>query len=910
MGTSEPATSSAINAEKHNVKEEEGSAADRGPTSGHASDKKTLSTPPKKMLKVRSDGKLISPKSRETSNKPLRGGRKKPTKPGIRKKELLVTLKYGKDEESRKIIAQKILDICTAAAYKQSNRIGTTQHAPAPVEPSKPTHPFFLGPLARIPDQKPPATETQAIYEEGAGQGQGQQKAKHSPKKIIAVSKASIGARAWSSIGGFGAEPFGSESSRAFRFPEIIAPILPPQGMVHVGREVQPNSHITNNPQISEFLRMPPKMKDAAVHISEREDFLRPYADLVKSCRKEKNRATTSYERRGIRYPARRIMTGPELQLTVRQNISCTLPISEKLRNLGCKDESKHISFRSGQAQAHNAVLQVYESIEDSLTAFDKFECESQDWVHKYAPKSAEQVLQQGPEAMLLRNWLKRLTVTSVKSRSADASTSSNPIRKIGLNSRGKRQKKSVNLEGFVISSDEELDHMDELADPRLDDPNLHAPSLTKRSVLRSGDMLDPSDKTGSSGRATNVVVISGPHGCGKTATVYAVAKELNFEVFEITAGSRRSGKDLLDKVGDMTRNHLVTRPHELNGSNGDEGDISSEDVSLISDALIQDLKSGRQGTMHSFFRPNVESEKRPKRKAHSNNASQQLNGKPKYSSGQKQSVILLEEVDVLFEEDKQFWATTLDLILQSKRPIIMTCTDESPLPLDDLPLHAILRFTSPPELLVIDYLLLIACNEGHLISRQAVSALYRCKGYDLRASITELNFFCQMALGDTKAGLGWMLVRSFPQECQNEKGEALRVVSEGTYLEGMGWVSGEDRELGSENWVDAQGYVLEEVINEWSMDMADCETLVPRMFLASQGQVNREGMMTALEDLDHASDALSVADTYSCYDGRQNNSVCTLRAPLSVHAYDIRLYLTLPNLNSLRSQESIMLMA
>ena len=906
----DPTTISTTIAKQHNVKEHGDQAGDPGPGVGNASEEKGITTTPKKMLKVRPDGKLISPKSRDIIGKPVRGSRKRSAKSETNKKQMIVILKYGKDEDSRKTTAQKIEEICSPADSNESNKLGTAKPSTATLGPRKPTHPFFLGQLARNPDQRTAATETQESDLKGAGSGQGQQNAKHSPKKINAMNRAVKGASAWASISGFSTQPIGSESSRALRFPEATPPVLPPQGMVHVGREIQPDSHITNILQTSKFLRMPLKMKDAAVHISEREELLRPYADLVKSCREEKNGATIRHGKRGIRYPARRIMTGPELQLTVRQNISCTLPTSEKLRNLGCKDNPNLNSFKSGQVQAHTAVLQAYESIDGSLTAFDKFECETQDWMHKYAPRSAEQVLQQGPEAMLLRDWLKRLTVTSVEGRSADASTSTIPLRKIGLNSRRKRQKKSGDLEGFVISSEEEMDHMDELADPRLDDPNLHASTVMKRSVLRSGDMLGPRDQTGSRGRATNAVVISGPHGCGKTAAVYAVAKELNFEVFEITAGSRRSGKDLLDKVGDMTRNHLVTRSHELNDSNGDEGDKLLEDVSLISDALKEDLESGRQGTMHSFFRPKLESEKKPKREAHKKSVSQQSKGKPKKSSSQKQSVILLEEVDVLFEEDKQFWATTLELILQSKRPIIMTCTDESLLPLDDLPLHAILRFTPSPEPLVTDYLLLIACNEGHLVSRQAVSALYRCKGYDLRASITELNFFCQMALGDTKAGLGWMLTRSSPQECQNEKGEALRVVSDGTYLEGMGWLTGEYRELGSKNWIDAQSYVLGDVINGWGMDTVDCEELVPRRLLVSQGQEKREETLKALEDLDHASDALSVADTYSCYDGRHNNSVCTLLAPVSLHADDCRLYSTLPNLNSLRSQESIMLKA
>ena len=889
----ELAMTSTTTAEQHNAKEHEDPAAYPGPGIENASEEKGSATPPKKMLKVRPDGKLVSPKSRDSTGKPVRRSRKRPAKTETDKKQMLVILNYGKDEDSRKAIAQKIENICSPADSTQSSRLDTKRPAPATTEPPKPTHPFFLGPLARIPDQQSPAAEKQADDSADGDSGRGEAKTKHSPRKIDAANKAGAGANARAGIGGFGARPSGFGSIRTSRIPEMIDPILPPQGMVHVGRETKSDLH---NASIPEFPRIPPKMKDAAVQISEREEFLRPFVDLVKSCREEMNRSrnTIRCERGLTQYPVRRTMTGPELQLAVRQRVSCRLPMP-KYGNLDY-DPSLD-SLRSSQAQAHHAVLQAYEDLEGSLTAFDKFECETQDWVHKYGPKSAEQVLQQGPEAMLLRDWLERLTVTSVESRNGDVSISTTLFKKASLNYRRKRQKKVGDLEGFVISSDEELDRMDELVDTRLDNPDLQASWSTKRSVLRSGDMLGPANKTGSSGRVTNAVVISGPHGCGKTAAVYAVAKELNFEVFEITAGSRRSGKDLLDKVGDMTQNHLVTRSHEVNDSNGDEGDKPSEDISLVSDTLKQDLESGRQGTMHLFLRPGLENKKKPKQKAHKNGAGQQSKEKTKKSPNQKQSVILLEEVDVLFEEDKQFWATTLELILQSKRPIIMTCTDESLLPLNDLPLHAILRFTPSPESLTTDYLMLVACNEGHLLSRKAVSALYKCKGYDLRASITELNFFCQMALGDTKAGLGWMLIRSSPQECQNEKGEALRVVSEDTYLEGMGWVTCEDQKLGSENSIDAQSDVLEEVLQRWSLDTVDCEELVSRKLLASRSQGQRDERLRALRDLDQTFNTLSIADTLWCRSGLHRNSVGARLSVVILLANDGRL-LTLPNLN------------
>src|SRR5690606_12615483 len=119
----------------------------------------------------------------------------------------------------------------------------------------------------------------------------------------------------------------------------------------------------------------------------------------------------------------------------------------------------------------------------------------------------------------------------------------------------------------------------------------------------------------------------SGPSGCGKTAAIYAVAKELGYTVFEVNAGNRRSGKDILDQVGQMSKNHLVHQTKEL---------VKEKNPFAIS------KQSKAQGDKET-----------------------------KPCAQQQQSLILFEEVDLLFEEDKQFWSTVQQLAMDSKRPVI-----------------------------------------------------------------------------------------------------------------------------------------------------------------------------------------------------------------------------------------------
>ncbi|KKY37821.1 putative aaa family protein [Diaporthe ampelina] len=389
---------------------------------------------------------------------------------------------------------------------------------------------------------------------------------------------------------------------------------------------------------------------------------------------------------------------------------------------------------------------------------------------------------------------------------------------------------------------------MDEVSDPEEEDwsPDRRG---GKRTVIRAGD-THAKDSKGAS-RLTNTVVISGPNGCGKTAAVYAIAKELDFEVFEINPGSRRSGKDVLDKIGDMTRNHLVQ--HQQAGAAA-ESAINDEEVA-------EDIKSGKQATMASFFKPKQAPKQPPKTKKP---AAEKLEAKKPSPKNQKQSLILLDEIDVLYEEDKNFWSTVIGLIAQSKRPFVLTCNDEKLVPFQTLNLHGIFRFSEPPMDLAVDRLLIIAACEGHALRRNAVSALFEARQQDMRACLTELNYWCQIAVGDRRSGVDWYYPR-YPQGCDIDKeGNVIRVVSQDTYLEGMGWLAHDVlAEEDDAAWVEDE--LLQEAWDNWQMDVGDWQDTLDMPSWASQLEAPGQGeRLAALERYDDFVDAMSVADLCS----------------------------------------------
>nr|POF13571.1 atpase family aaa domain-containing protein 5 [Quercus suber] len=450
--------------------------------------------------------------------------------------------------------------------------------------------------------------------------------------------------------------------------------------------------------------------------------------------------------------PKRLLLSGPEIMDRIVPELSNSF---EKLMT--------STPLTAQQASQHPAIRALLDRLPGTISCFDESKGETLSWTQKYAPSSSDEVFQPASEMTVLKEWLRGLTVSAVESiGKAESRQASKPSTK----AKKKRKRVHSDLDDFLVDDEEEVRDMDELTGPGESADQSHEP---KSMVQIIGDGV----------KFSNVVLLSGPHGCGKTAAAYAIAKELGFRVFEVSSFDRRSGKDVLDKVGNMTENHLVK-----NRRTAEAEVLSGEESSHMNAAFERDLASGRQGKMNTFFRAQAKSGNHTSpEQAVKAKTVQTLDKVLKQSNkDQQQSLILLEEVDVLFKDDKEFWPTVLKLIGTSKRPFILTCNDEDIVPIQSLALHAILRFTPPPSDVAVDYLLLIAATEGHLLQRADVSSLYKAKRHDLRASISELDFWCQMGVGDPKSGLSWIYQRWPPGLDHDANGRKIRVISDGTY--------------------------------------------------------------------------------------------------------------------------------
>ncbi|KAL8278204.1 hypothetical protein RQP46_009377 [Phenoliferia psychrophenolica] len=374
-----------------------------------------------------------------------------------------------------------------------------------------------------------------------------------------------------------------------------------------------------------------------------------------------------------------------------------------------------------------------------------------QSWTTRFAPKAADEVLgvTSGSSARILKEWLNEHTLL------ADSETKKSkrrgPIVRNATKPKRRKRSSSSDLDDFLADSDEEESSDDEGSDDSDGGGSSFVPkSQAGRETFAS--------------RLTNLVLLRGPHGSGKTSTVHAVAAELGFDVFEVYPGmGKRTAKDIDKYVGDVAKNHMVR-----GGGAGGGSPTKTKDPFA---------------SFKKFTRPPS-----PVKLNSRDDVTEEQDG-----SRPRQSLILFDEVDILFTEEKDFWTGFANLVSLSRRPVVMTCSDASRIPFDNLALQPIrldgftsdtLEFAPPEPELAVSFLQLAALSQGHILSTRDLQHLYDEESRltptiihqdgpsqplphpgsadvraprDLRRALTQLQFECQWAVGDPSGGVGWM---------------------------------------------------------------------------------------------------------------------------------------------------------
>lgn len=636
-----------------------------------------------------------------------------------------------------------------------------------------------------------------------------------------------------------------------------LQPPWPWKGMVHT-RAYEKTDMVKEKRQkeLLPNLRQGKKRKENAIYVSEAEDFTTSILEglnvrsLVRSMQNS-NPDHFPPNPTCLRLPTKLYESRLEIQSRLRTRLQSQIPNPTIEPESSSEDEIRNFE-NNARRIVHPAILKAYTSIATNISAIKEGNCDSQSWTQKYAPNKAKEVLQIGNETLILKEWLSMLIVNSVEAKTIETSLQLDSRSEIS----GKRKRRIPRSDSFVVMSDgDENDSFDEQTD--LEEVSSNRMYKSHRRTIIKNRNFSTKNKRGC--KTHHSILVSGPNGCGKSAAIYAAAKELNFDVFEINSSSRRSGKDIMEKIGDMTRNHHVQR---LSGT---------KLYTKLNVSFTRSIKTSKSIT-DSMKNTNIEHEKEiipEKAKIPSKQSSSCVTHghEEKLCAGlasdlkkcQKQSLILIEEADIIFKEDGQFWATIENLVSISKRPVILTCNDETAVPLSHKHLHAILRFEPPPIDLAVDYMLVIAANEGHILKREAVKSLYEERGLDLRASLSELDFWCQVAVGDVNKGLSCYSVRQY----KDGEGSINRAFSEGTYETGMGWIS-QDILESSLSHLDVEEEILHEASDFWNLDVGDWEESIGLEKWADHIRSlchNRRRQLDALSMFENYTESMSDSD-------------------------------------------------
>ena len=321
-----------------------------------------------------------------------------------------------------------------------------------------------------------------------------------------------------------------------------------------------------------------------------------------------------------------------------------------------------------------NYVPDQHEHNHPAVTPFMKKKRENlqsrRPWPEKWRPSCAQEVLGNERSAIYLRDWLRALELQLEVGRTTNPAEMKNVVPKGAKSSsrgikrprvvravektrgRKKLRHNSDDEEDWIVYTDEELgDDVFTRSDVDICEDLISEP-LASRECSQNGNIQPLRD--GSVGQDSsqphNTILLTGPHGNGKTTAVYACAKELDWDVFEVYPGiGKRNGASLDNYIGEVGKNHLVHQTHRNSGDLLRTLFRRREDIDATNASLSGD---------------------------ETDNEIQGQDAKP--AKPIRQSLILLEEVDILFKEDSNFWNTVTGIIKECKRPVVCTCNGKS----------------------------------------------------------------------------------------------------------------------------------------------------------------------------------------------------------------------------------------
>ncbi|NXK48874.1 ATAD5 protein, partial [Chauna torquata] len=310
---------------------------------------------------------------------------------------------------------------------------------------------------------------------------------------------------------------------------------------------------------------------------------------------------------------------------------------------------------------------------------------------------------------------------------------------------------------------------------------------------LDSFDFQDSKSDIEEETNLCNTVLITGPPGVGKTAAVYACAQELGgyffvfvflipLQIFEVNASCQRSGRQVLSQLKEATQSHQVDKkginahkPCFFNSCSSAKSPKKMYSPKKVISPRKPPLSPKGAGlkrslppkTLANYFKMSskckgndgtVTSQEKNKRNLQNSceEKDAQIKSINKEVEGGEQnrksatSLILFEEVDIIFDEDAGFLSAIKTFMATAKRPVVLTTNDPTFSLMFDGYFEEI-NFRTPSLINAASYLQVLCLAENLRTDVKDLAALLSTNNCDIRQSVLYLQFWVRSGGGYLK---------------------------------------------------------------------------------------------------------------------------------------------------------------